>query len=366
MADDATPAPAAEAPPETAAPPEVAPPVTSSGNPLDMDALSAEVDADLDRVFGQRDDDRTESERATAADARARDERGRFRPAAEQEQAETPPAPEPVAEAEVAPEPVAETPPPPTIDEDALRREALERIEQEERQKRDQEAYAENLRQQAEAERRGLAAYTGVQAEYDAMREALDDDDDVNAVARVEVTDPRTGQKTTGLNLEQAKALMRSWNTARKYGATLGQIEGQKLLSAWGSSLQQAVKADPRLDPELLNHVDPPTMVAIVTRSIEAAVTKTLTDKHTAETTALRKQLAERDERIKDLETDGSGRAARAWAETAGSPDAPGRGGGVSRTTWTPQRVEALSPEEYERYEPEILDFMESQRRRTG
>jgi hypothetical protein len=299
---------------------------------------------------------------------------------------ETPPEP---AKARTAPaEPVAadvaaktdETAKPDDADPEAIRQraydEARAKIEAEARIKAEAEA-----RVRAEQEyQQAVAAYTGPQADYDAVMRAarLAMAGDHSALDALDVTLPN-GQKVSqvkggekGLTQAEASALLDSWDQARKYQQTLGDVHVQKILGYWDREVRSAL-ADPDVDADAVTrHAEPAKQMAALRDAVRERVTKRLGEAHAAEIAAKDDEIKRLGERVTSLQNERGNLVSQARASTASSPDRPGEPGALRREIPTPDEVHRMSTEEFfksgtnERLLQAIPGGAATRRRRAG
>jgi hypothetical protein len=295
-------------------------------------------------------------------------------PAPEPEQ---PPAEQPKADVAAKTD---ETAKPDDADPEAIRQraydEARAKIEAEARIKAEAEA-----RVRAEQEyQQAVAAYTGPQADYDAVMRAarLAMAGDHSALDALDVTLPN-GQKVSqvkggekGLTQAEASALLDSWDQARKYQQTLGDVHVQKILGYWDREVRSAL-ADPDVDADAVTrHAEPAKQMAALRDAVRERVTKRLGEAHAAEIAAKDDEIKRLGERVTSLQNERGNLVSQARASTASSPDRPGEPGALRREIPTPDEVHRMSTEEFfksgthERLLQAIPGGAATRRRRAG
>lgn len=273
----------------------------------------------------------------------------------------TPKQPDPVAEAP-APEPAAEPEParaetpPQAPDQAELDRQAEERVrtrmaaEQEaERKATEKLANEQRFRQQQEA-------YTGAQADYDAVNAALRaasagdytalDALDVLLPNGKRVSEVKNGEK--GLTAEEAAGVLNAWDQARTYEDVMGDRKVSRILDYWNAEVLATLN-DPDVDAaSVTQHDSPGKQMEALKASIRDGVTKRLTEAHAAELAARDKTISEQAERINSLVNERGNRNSQQLAARTATPDRPGQPGAPrADLPRTPEEIRSMSADEF-------------------
>lgn len=270
---------------------------------------------------------------------------GEPEPAAPTPQAETP-----------KPEPKAETPaeqPAPAVDEAEYERRARAKIEAEAAAQREAE---ERIARQAEYEQR-VAAYTGSQADYDAVERALlaaATTSDYSLLDALDVTLPN-GQKVSelkagqkGLTLEEAGSVLQAWKTNRAYQDTVGDAKVKRVLDYWNQEVLSTLQ-HPDVDAaSVIKHESPAQQMRAVIESVTAKVTQRIEAPLRAELKARDEKIAAQEQRIQSLLNERGNLSTQARAAAAASPDRPGLPAGAPRDLpRTPEEIRNMSADDF-------------------
>ena len=252
------------------------------------------------------------------------------------------PAPAPVAEAAPEPKPAdaPKTPDAPKADAADLERQAEQRVrERIEAERRAQEAAEAKIAAEAAYTQR-VAAYTGSQADYDAVEQALLranatadysllDNLDVTLPSGQKVSEIKGGQK--GLTPEEAASLLQSWKTNRAYQDVVGDAKVHRVLDYWNREVVETLQHPDVDGPSVMKHESPAAQMRAVIESVTAKVTERVAAPLRAELKARDEKIAAQDQRIQSLLNERGNLTSQARAGEAASPDRPGLPAGAPR-----------------------------------
>lgn len=266
------------------------------------------------------------------------------------------PPPEPVAEAK---QPEAKKDDAPKVDEPPadqaeLERRAYEKVKADyERQAQATRAAEERVRSEQQFQER-VAAYTGNQADYDAVNAALRlaargdyaalDNLDVLLPNGKRVSEVKGGQK--GLTQEEAAGVLDAWESARTFQDIVGDAKVQRILSYWNNEVMTALQ-HPDVDAaSVTQHAEPFKQMQALRDSVIASVTKRLTEAHTAEVKAKDAEIAKLTERVNSLVNERGNLVSQATASQSATPERQGAPGQLRRDIPSPDELAAMSTDE--------------------
>lgn len=338
MADEATQQPAATAAPPQAPAPVATPATDPTPAQVESRSVVESLSKDIDSLWSQ-------------LEAKSEPRNERERPASEPQAETPPPAPE------ATPEPVKADATPPPADQGELERQAEQRVrERIERERQAQEAAEAKVRAEAEYAAR-VAAYTGHQADYDAVERALlaaNASSDYSLLDALDVTLP-TGQKVSelkagqkGLTPEEAASLLQAWKTNRAYQDVVGDAKVRRVLDYWNREVMETVR-HPDVDADaVLKHESPAAQMRAVIESVTERVGERVAAPLRAELKARDEKIAAQEQRIQSLLNERGNLSSQARAAEAASPDRPGLPAGAPRDLpRTAEEIRRMSADEF-------------------
>lgn len=320
------------APPVAEAPPPAAPAATpppAESTPAEITSSTPELDRDIEDLWAKAEG------KAPTQDPP---------PAAEPVTATDPPP----AESPKTDAPKAETPP--AADPAEIERQVRERIAAEERTRQQTE---DRLRADQQ-HRQAAEAYVGPEADYQAVNQALRAAlaGDTSALDALDVVLPN-GKKVSevkgdkGLTDSEAANLLTAWDTARKFEDAVGDRKVQRIVDLWNSRVM-SVLGDPDVDTAAVTkEADPAAQMQAAIESTRAAVTRRLTEAHTAEIKAKDAEIAKLNERVTSLTNERGNLTSQRQAAGAATVDRPGQPGALRTDLPSPEDLRRMPADEF-------------------